>query len=133
MTVSPTYKLYSIPVKTTFMAWCLCSYLVHGVYMVLTKGSGPGSSVKTSSHSTSSRRRNTLFSHSPGSGKTVAIEKYAYRGTSRAPPVVLHATFPQTKSLDELTHVLHTWQVPHQKQGSEVLPAVRASSRQAGL
>jgi hypothetical protein len=30
LTVSPVYKLYYSPVKTTFRVWCLYRYLVHG-------------------------------------------------------------------------------------------------------
>jgi hypothetical protein len=29
LSVSPAYKLYYTPVKTTFRAWCLYRYLVH--------------------------------------------------------------------------------------------------------
>ncbi len=32
LTVSPVYKLYWTPVKTTFRAWCLYSSFVHGLY-----------------------------------------------------------------------------------------------------
>ncbi len=31
LTVSPVYKLYKTPVKTTFRVWCLYSCLVHGL------------------------------------------------------------------------------------------------------
>ncbi len=30
LTVSPVYKPYLTPVKTTFGVWCLFNYLVHG-------------------------------------------------------------------------------------------------------
>ncbi len=35
LTVSPVYKLYETPVKTTFRVWCLYSLIVHGLCIVL--------------------------------------------------------------------------------------------------
>ena len=33
LTVSPVYKLYETPVKTTFRVWCLYSYLVYDCHL----------------------------------------------------------------------------------------------------
>ncbi len=42
LTLTPVYKLYKTPIKTTFRVWCLYSYLVHGLVPLGPAVPGPG-------------------------------------------------------------------------------------------